>query len=165
MEYNNVCQPRKTENPMGDDLTNVSDALRTDATTGILGYRLRRAQLSVFQRFLQVFEEMRLRPAEYSVLLLIADNPGRKQTEIADALGIKRANFVTLIHALQARGFLERRAAAGDRRANALHLTEEGVQFLAAARARHEDMEQQLLDQLGGEASRSQLLMLLERLG
>ncbi|WP_224704962.1 MarR family winged helix-turn-helix transcriptional regulator [Devosia aquimaris] len=149
---------------MGEDLTNQSDALRTESTTGILGYRLRRAQLSVFQRFLQVFEEMRLRPAEYSVLLLIDDNPGRKQTEIADALGIKRANFVTLVHALQARGFLERRAAAGDRRANALHLTGEGVQFLAAARARHEDMEQQLLSQLGGEASRNQLLALLDRL-
>lgn len=149
---------------MGDDLTNVSDALRTESTTGILGYRLRRAQLSVFQRFLQVFEEMRLRPADYTMLLLIADNPGRKQTEIADVLGIKRANFVTLVHALQARGLLERRAASGDRRANALHLTPQGVKFLAAARARHEDMEQQLLDQLGGEANRAQLLALLDRL-
>lgn len=143
---------------------NASDALRTEATTGILGYRLRRAQLSVFQRFLEVFEEARLRPAEYTVLLLIADNPGRKQTEIAEVLGIKRANFVTLVHGLEARQLVERRAAADDRRANALFLTAEGGRFLAEARARHEEMEQQLVTQLGGEANRAQLLALLERL-
>jgi DNA-binding MarR family transcriptional regulator len=154
----------KNENPMDPDLTNPSDALRTESTTGILGYRLRRAQLNVFQRFLQVFEEVRLRPAEYTILLLIADNPGRKQTEIADILSIKRANFVTLVHGLQDRALLERRPAPGDRRANALYLTAAGMQFLDAARARHDDMERQLVAQLGGEASRTQLLALLDRL-
>jgi DNA-binding MarR family transcriptional regulator len=145
-------------------LVTATDMLRTEATTGILGYRLRRAQLSVFQRFLEVFEEARLRPAEYTVLLLIADNPGRKQTEIAEVLGIKRANFVTLVHGLEARHLVERRAAADDRRANALFLTSAGGRFLAEARARHEQMEQQLITQLGGEANRAQLLALLERL-
>ena len=64
-------------------------ALQTDATTSIVGYRLRRAQLSVFQKFLAVFDELKLRPAEYSVLVLIGDNPGRKQTEIAEVLGLR----------------------------------------------------------------------------
>ena len=31
------------------------------------------------------------------MLALIAANPGSKQTEIGEALGIKRANFVALI--------------------------------------------------------------------
>src|SRR5690606_1470242 len=68
--------------PANDDAT-----LHTRATTEIVGYRLRRAQLSVFQRFMATFEALNLRPAEYSVLALIADNPGRKQTEIAEILG------------------------------------------------------------------------------
>ncbi|MEZ0303592.1 MAG: MarR family winged helix-turn-helix transcriptional regulator, partial [Hyphomicrobiaceae bacterium] len=93
------------------------DALETSATSDLVGYRLRRAQLSVFQRFLMVFEKMGLRPAEYSVLVLVADNPGRKQTAIAEVLGIKRANFVTLVHGLEERGLVERRPAAGDNRA------------------------------------------------
>jgi len=138
--------------------------LRTDGTADIIGYRLRRAQLSVFQRFLAVFDAFGLRPAEYSVLVLVTDNPGRKQTEIAEVLGIKRANFVTLVHGLEARDLIERRPSADDRRANALHLTRAGEDFFAAARARHDALEHELISQLGGPAARDRLLELLERL-
>jgi DNA-binding MarR family transcriptional regulator len=140
------------------------DALETGATTGIVGYRLRRAQLSVFQKFLAVFDELKLRPAEYSVLVLIADNPGRKQTEIAEVLGIKRANFVTLVHGLEQRGLVERHPSPQDKRANALHLTTSGQSFLAHARGVHNAMEDDLVAQLGGDAARDRLLALLDRL-
>ena len=140
------------------------DALRTETTTGAIGYRLRRAQLSVFQKFLAFFDEFKLRPAEYSVLVLIDDNPGRKQTEIAEVLGIKRANFVTLVHGLEERGLVERIPSAQDKRANALHLTEAGRTFLATAQARHARLEEETVQRLGGPAARAQLLELLDRL-
>lgn len=140
------------------------DTLETGATTGIVGYRLRRAQLSVFQKFLAVFDALKLRPAEYSVLVLIADNPGRKQTEIAEVLGIKRANFVTLVHGLEERGLVERMPSAADKRANALHLTREGDAFLAHARGVHTAMEDELVARLGGAQARDRLLALLDRL-
>ena len=76
----------------------------TGSVSGIIGYRLRRAQVSVFQQFMARFAEFGLTPAEYSVLALIAANPGSKQTQVGEALGIKRANFVTLVNALEARG-------------------------------------------------------------
>lgn len=139
-------------------------ALDTASTAGIIGYRLRRAQLSVFQKFLATFDTLKLRPADYSVLVLIADNPGRKQTEIAEVLGIKRANFVTLVHGLEDRGLVERIPSTADKRANALHLTGEGEAFLAHARRVHEAMEQELVDRLGGESGRANLLALLDRL-
>jgi len=147
------------QNPSAGD-----ESLRTDATTGLIGYRVRRAQLSVFQKFLAVFETLQLRPAEYSVLVLIADNPGRKQTQIAEVLGIKRANFVTMVHGLEERGLVERVPSAEDKRANALHLTDDGVAFLAHARAVHEAMEEELVARLGGAAERDRLLALLDRL-
>jgi len=139
-------------------------ALRTDATTSIVGYRLRRAQLSVFQKFLAVFDELKLRPAEYSVLVLIDDNPGRKQTEIAEVLGIKRANFVTLVHGLEQRGLVERIPSLEDKRANALHLTEAGQDFLRMAKARHGALEDEIVAQLGGPEARAQFLALLDKL-
>ncbi|RYE46442.1 MAG: MarR family transcriptional regulator [Hyphomicrobiales bacterium] len=139
-------------------------ALQTGGTSGIIGYRLRRAQLSVFQKFLSIFDSLGLRPADYSVLVLIADNPGRKQTEIAEVLGIKRANFVTLMHGLENRGLVERIPSAADKRANALHLTEEGQALLTHARQIHDAMEQDLVDRLGGDRARTQLLALLDRL-
>lgn len=138
--------------------------LQTSSTTGIVGYRLRRAQLNVFQKFMAVFEALKLRPAEYSVLVLIADNPGRKQTEIAQVLGIKRANFVTLVHGLEDRGLVERVPSREDRRANALHLTTDGQAFLAHAREVHETLEAEMVERLGGVEARAQLLELLERL-
>ena len=140
------------------------DTLHAEETTGLIGYRLRRAQLSVFQRFLTLFSDLKLRPVEYSVLVLIAANPGRKQTEIAEVLGIKRANFVTLVHGLEERGIVERIASEADKRANALHLTGEGEAFLHRAREMHEKMESDLVGRLGGEKEREKLLALLERL-
>ena len=140
------------------------ETLRSGATASMIGYRLRRAQLSVFQRFLATFEQLNLRPAEYTVLVVVGENPGRKQTEVAAVLGIKRANFVTLVHGLEGRGLIERRPAIDDRRANALHLTMEGAAFLAHARAVHDAMEQDLVDRLGGPQARETLLALLERL-
>lgn len=142
----------------------TAERLRSEGTTSLIGYRVRRAQLSVFQKFLAVFDELELRPAEYSVLVLIADNPGRKQTEIAEVLGIKRANFVTLVHGLAERKLVERVPSAEDKRANALHLTATGDAFLARARAMHDALEDDLVARLGGTVERDRLLALLDRL-
>jgi DNA-binding MarR family transcriptional regulator len=98
------------------------------------------------------------------VLALIAANPGSKQTQIGEALGIKRANFVTLINGLEARGLAERRRPQGDRRANALHLTQAGMAFIARANAVQVEFEAEMIESLGGPAARDQLLALLDRL-
>ena len=150
--------------PKPTSVLETDGPLAAGGTADLIGYRLRRAQLSVFQRFLAVFDDLKLRPAEYSVLVLIADNPGRKQTQIAEALGIKRANFVTLAHGLEERGLIERRPSTGDKRANALHLTAAGTAFIIRGRAMHDAMEKDLTDRLGGPAQRDQLLELLGRL-
>ena len=155
---------QNAENPIPPAAAIGEEGMRTETTVGAIGYRLRRAQLSVFQKFLAVFEEFKLRPAEYSVLVLIDDNPGRKQTEIAEVLGIKRANFVTLVHGLEERGLVERIPSANDKRANALHMTEEGRSFLRAAQARHAALEDEMIARLGGPVARKHLLALLDRL-
>lgn len=142
----------------------VEQPLETNAATGIIGYRLRRAQLGVFQRFNAAFAELNLRPVEFSVLALIADNPGRKQTEIAEVLGIRRANFVALINGLEQRGLTVRRAAHGDKRANALHLTPAGTQFLEEVRKLHDAFENECIRRIGGSNARDTLLKLLDEL-
>ena len=124
----------------------------------------RRAQVSVFQRFRSHFADLQLRPVEFSILTLIQHNPGRKQTEIAQALDIKRANFVPIIDGLEGRGLLERRRSLDDRRANALYLTLEGEKFVTSLRKRHEALERFFTSRLGGESEREQLLTLLLRL-
>jgi DNA-binding MarR family transcriptional regulator len=136
----------------------------TSGVDGIVGYRLRRAQMTVFARFMQRFAESTLKPADYSTLVLVADNPGLRPSQVAAVLGIKRANFVALANALEARGLIERRQLAADRRAHALALTPMGREFLARLRHIQAAFEAELVDELGGPAERDRLLALLARL-
>lgn len=139
--------------------------LDTSSIDDVIGYRLRRAQLAVFTRFAARFAEAKLKPADYSALVLIADNPGSKQTAIAAALGIKRANFVALTEGLAQRGLIERRQPASDRRSHALHLTPEGEKLVAAIRKMQQQFEAEIVAELGGVAARDTLVALLKRLG
>ena len=128
----------------------------------IIGYKLRRAQLAVFQDFLDTFADMKLRPAEFSVLTLIAKTPGQKQTAIAEQLGIKRANFVALMDGLEARALAERRKVVSDKRSHSLHLTPKGVEFTREMAEIWRGHEQRMIARLGGKAKRDQLLALLD---
>lgn len=130
---------------------------------GVIGYTLRRAQLAVFEDFARRFARLDLKPAQYSVLLVIGDNPGRKQSEIAAALGIQRPNFVAMLDELERRGLAERTRSTTDRRSHAVVLTEAGKKLLAIARA---EQAQQEID-LGaflGEGGREALVGMLRRL-
>ena len=131
---------------------------------GIVGYKLRRAQLCVFQDFIQSFQRMKLRPAEFSVLVLIGRQPGQKQSEVAEQLGIKRANFVALMDALERRGLAERRKSQDDKRSHSLHLTPEGQQFARRMMKVWHGHERRFVRRLGGEAERDRLLELLDRI-
>jgi len=144
-----------------------ADDRSVDASTmeQVIGYRLRRAQLYVFQQFHQHFAELELRPAEYSVLNLIGTNPGRKQSQIAESLGIKRANFVPLINGLERRGLMIRRSQPDDRRSHALFLTTKGEVLVKQADQAQAEFEAHCVVRLGGTKARDQLLELLERLG
>jgi len=129
-----------------------------------VGYRLRIAQLQVFQDFAEAFTEDGLRPADFSVLLIISENPGLKQREVAEALGIQRANFVAIADNLEQRGLAERRRTLDDRRILRFYLTEQGKTFVAKMLETWHDHEEKIISRLGGEAARDQLLELLSRL-
>ena len=58
------------------------------------------------------FAELDLRPAQYSVLVLLGHTPGLKQSDVAAALGIQRANFVVLFDGLERRGLARRSCGA-----------------------------------------------------
>jgi DNA-binding MarR family transcriptional regulator len=91
------------------------------------GYLLRRAQVTVFQRFFDLFAEFDIRPAQYSVLTVIERNPGLSQTRLAQALGIKKTNLVAIIDTLEERGLARRKSTDNDRRSHALFLTPKGT--------------------------------------
>lgn len=130
--------------------------------TEYLGYALRRAQMAASAEFLEAFEEVDLRPTQFAVLTLINENPGVRQTEVCEALGIQKANFVPLLNELERRGLALRKSVAADRRSSALHLTPLGNSTLQRARTIHEAYEDRFITRLG-KRGRDQLLALLSK--
>ncbi len=129
-----------------------------------IGYFLRRLQVAVFSNFIRTLAPLDVRPAQYSVLVLIGANPGRSQSAIGQALNIERARLARMLHELEGRKWVERRAAPDDRRSHSLHLTETGAKALARVRslaARHEDRMVELI----GRDRRLHLLDLLRDFG
>jgi DNA-binding MarR family transcriptional regulator len=114
-----------------------------------LGYRLRRAQISVFRDFFAAFAPFDIKPAQYSILTIIERNRGLKQTQVCDALGIKRTNFVAMIDELEARGLVRRDEAPADRRSHALVLTAEGEILMPKLHETSAAHEQRIIDCLG----------------
>ncbi len=119
-----------------------------------LGYVLRRAQIAVFRDFFSTFEAFDIRPAQYSILTVIECNPGLKQSEVSEALGVQRTNFVAMVDELQRRGLVLRDPAPDDRRSYALVLTEEGRRLMGELHEVAEQHEQRIADAIGAETRR-----------
>jgi DNA-binding MarR family transcriptional regulator len=129
----------------------------------LIGFMLRRAQISVFQEIFRLFSEVDIRPAQFSVLTVIEKNPGLTQSRVSAALGIKRTNFVAVLDSLEQRGLAERRRAEGDRRSHALHLTADGRAVMRRLRQLVDIQERRLVSRIG-ETGRAELIELLHRL-
>lgn len=151
----------KPARPAGD--ATVSGPVALGPLPEFLGYRLRRAQLSVSAGFELALRELGLTPGQLSVLVVIAHNEGLTQSDVCAALGIQRANFTPLLHELEARGFAIREVLPADRRSNSLRLTLLGREVLARALALHERLERRITSCLGA-GGRSQLVELLQKL-
>jgi DNA-binding MarR family transcriptional regulator len=137
---------------------------RLPCMTALLDFKLRRAQLLVYQDFTETLSRLKLRPAEFAVLAMIAKHPGRKQTTIAEGLGIKRANFVFLMDSIEARELAERRKDETDRRSHSLYLTEKGTAFVRQMTVLWQEHEDRMVAALGGPEERDRLIDLLNRL-
>lgn len=96
----------------------------------IIGYQLRRAQTALFQNFAKMEYLNSITPGQFGLLVKIKNNPGISQTALAKADGIERSTLGEIIDRFEERGLVERRKHAVDRRAYALHLTDQGVTFL-----------------------------------
>jgi DNA-binding MarR family transcriptional regulator len=127
---------------------------------GHLGYFVRRFQVWIFQDFVRTLAPFDIRPAQFSVLVVIDANPGLSQTDLADALGIERARLVRLLDELEKRGFTRRTPAPSDRRSHALVLTREGQQKLKRIKALAAAHEARVEAMLGPE-QRNQMLAAL----
>jgi DNA-binding MarR family transcriptional regulator len=130
----------------------------------LIGYTLRRAQIAVFADFVRFFAQHDVRPTQYGVLFTIGRNPGATQASIAEALGIKRSNFVKLIDEFERRDWVVRQTAVDDKRANALHLTKTGETALTALMTTQAALEARIDSIIGSPDDKRWILAQLARL-
>jgi DNA-binding MarR family transcriptional regulator len=127
---------------------------------GLLGYRLRLAQQTVFRDFAKSVAE--LSPGRVGILLLVDANAGVTQSGLAQAVGLDRSTMVGLVDKLEERALIERRRGE-DRRTNGLWLTRSGRALVVHLKRRIALHERRVAAKLTA-AERSELIALLEKL-
>lgn len=138
-------------------------AVDYDILPKLVGYHLRRAQGIVFDDFARTMAAHRITPGQFGVLTLIAANPGLSQSALARAIGVERSTMVAVIDRLQARGLVERRPSAADRRSYALGLGAAGRRLLARLKPKVRRHERRVTKRLD-DAEVATLIGLLRRL-
>lgn len=93
-----------------------------DEPIGFLISDVARLMRTVFDRRVR---RLGLTRAQWLVLTRLHRRPGASQSELADMMEVEKATAGRLIDRLEAKGWVERRAQAGDRRINRVYLTGE----------------------------------------
>lgn len=145
-----------------DTLARTAENVNLERLGSAPGFMLRLAQLRVYEQFFSEVGERGLKPGEFSVLWVIRNNPGIRQSILGQSLMIKRAHMTKLIRALEDQGLLSRRIPDEDRRAVELTLTDRGEKEAETASEWFFAYEAGVGTNLN-EAERQQLLGLLRK--
>ncbi|RYH12204.1 MarR family winged helix-turn-helix transcriptional regulator [Tropicimonas sp. IMCC6043] len=106
----------------------------SDATLrGFFGYRMKRCFNVIQADLARTLRPFDLRMLTYTALVLVTDNPGLRQAQLAEAMDIERPNLVAITEELARRGLILRNRVPTDRRAYALEATPAGVKLCAEA--------------------------------
>ena len=109
------------------------EGIDTSFLETLLGYNARRAALAVIDRFLDGMAPYQLKPVDFSVLSLVAHNPGITSRQLCSTLGILPPNLVGMVNAFEKRELVARRPHPTDGRAMGLHLTPAGQKLVRDA--------------------------------
>lgn len=137
--------------------------LDLDILPSLLGFNIRRAQISLWRDFNQNVADGEVRPGVFSLMLLASANPGIAQIEIADQLAIDKASVVALVDRLENAGWVQRKRSTEDRRRQGIFLTSAGSKAFKTLKKEMVDHERKFADRFT-EQERKTLIALLQRL-
>ena len=107
--------------------------------------------------------EKPLNELDKQALFYVADHPGCGPSDIARFLTVPNTTISSATDRLVARGLLKRKRPPGDRRAVALHLTEEGQRRVDAFVAAHRALYRRMLEPLSA-AERDSLIGMITKI-
>lgn len=133
------------------DVTHITDA----TLRGFVGYHMKRTFNVVQDDLAKTLKPFGLRMLTYTALVLIVDNPGLRQTQLAHAMDIERPNLVVILDELERRELIVRDRVPTDRRAYALKATLAGRHLYESAVAAVTSHEKRLLTGIDEETRRA----------
>jgi DNA-binding MarR family transcriptional regulator len=128
----------------------------------LVGYAASRAAITMRKVFARHMEPLDLKVVEFSILMLVAQNPQVNQKQLGQALDISAPNMAVTLDRMVERGWVERVRSTHDRRAQHIHLTPAGVQLVQRAERIAATMEAPALAVLS-VAERALLIELLHK--
>jgi len=126
------ARPGRTRPPATKTVPDIAPQARLGRLSGQVGYLLRRASNVFTTHWSLQFgnEEAAITPVQCGMMMLVDENPGLTQIELARLLKIEGSTLWQLVDRLLALGFIVRRRVRNDRRAFAIHLSPEGRKAL-----------------------------------
>lgn len=129
----------------------------------LIGYALRRAQLKLFQNLIARLSAHDLRPAQFSALAIIDQNPGLMQADLARALAIEPPQVVPMLNKLEERALAVRVRCKPDKRSYGIFLSKSGEALLKELKRIAADSDHQATSNLSDD-ERTELLRLLKKI-
>lgn len=137
-----MTRKKTAPKPRRDDAA-PAPALRQGFLPDLIGYQIRRAHARMRRDFNQSTADLHLgfRPGQVSAMVLIIENPGLIQIELARELDVDKATVVSLVDNLEKAGLVRRQRSSKDRRKQALLPTRAGVRMVQELRRLTEEHE------------------------
>ena len=96
----------------------------------VIGYHLRIAQEASFQAISEGAGSSDLKPGWYTLLTILAENPGLTPSELSVLCGRDRSTLTATLRALDERGLIDRKRRSEDQRSYGVRLTSAGDAML-----------------------------------
>lgn len=129
----------------------------------LLGYNLAQAAIPSLKIFVKrVGEPFQLRRLDFTILMLVAVNPGVTQRQLSLALDVSAPRLTLVFDKLEERELLTRTRSDTDRRKQYIALTRKGAALVKKADHIADGMEKELLGHLT-DVERTVLFQLLEK--
>lgn len=126
-----MVSPAKKQLPDDAQSASLQTAPLDASLEDLIGYAMRRAQLKLFQNLIGQLSAYDLRPAQFSALVIIEQNPGLMQADLARALAIEPPQVVPLLNKLEERALAVRVRCKPDKRSYAIFLSKTGETLLS----------------------------------
>lgn len=134
--------------------------LDVSGLTHLVGYAASRASIELKKSFKRQLGPLRVKAVEFSILVLVDTNADVNQKQLCESLDVSAPNMAVTLDRMVERGWVERVRGTRDRRAQFVHLTPAGREFVQRARKIAATMEQPALRVLS-PAERALLIELL----